>query len=73
LLTIPLGSVNIAAQIANNSVQLHMVSAEVHPKMTPDGRYPREFDLPKRLEQVLSADGKSFTSHLPSLHFLLAN
>jgi hypothetical protein len=53
--------VNLAAQIANGSVQLHMASAEVHPKMTPDGRYPREFDLPKRLEQVLSAEGKSFS------------
>jgi hypothetical protein len=60
------GSVNLAAQIANSSVQLHMASAEVHPKMTPDGRYPREFDLPKRLEQVLSADGSHSSPLSPS-------
>jgi hypothetical protein len=67
VLTISVGRVNLAAQIANSSVQLHMASAEVHPKMTPDGRYPREFDLPKRLELVLSADGKSLISLLPIL------
>jgi hypothetical protein len=49
-----------------------MASAEVHPKMTPDGRYPREFDLPKRLEQVLSADSNSLSPPL-LFHLILTN
>ena len=54
--------VNLSAQIANSTVQPGMLSAEVHPKMTPEGRYPREFDVPRRLEQLIAADGKSLAS-----------
>ncbi|EPE26182.1 hypothetical protein GLAREA_02094 [Glarea lozoyensis ATCC 20868] len=52
--------INLIAQIANNAVTPRMQYAEVHPKLsTIDGRYPREFDTPHRIESFLAADNQT--------------
>ncbi|KAG9237488.1 hypothetical protein BJ875DRAFT_481237 [Amylocarpus encephaloides] len=49
--------VNVAVQIANNSVTPRMLYAEIHPKLSPnDGRFPRDFELPRRMDEILSME-----------------
>jgi hypothetical protein len=49
--------INVIAQIANATVTTRMLYAEVHPKLSLiDGRYPRDFDVPRRVEELLNMD-----------------
>jgi hypothetical protein len=71
---------NLIVQIANSHVTTRMMHAEVHPKISDSGadagRYPREFDRPRRLEEFLVMDctstlNLSLTSAAPLPRFLL--
>ncbi|KAF4621912.1 hypothetical protein G7Y89_g14431 [Cudoniella acicularis] len=49
--------INLTAQLANSSITPRMLYAEIHPKMTSDGRYPRDFDVPRRVEEFFALEG----------------
>jgi hypothetical protein len=61
---------NLVVQIANNSINPRMMHAEIHPKISDSGsdagRYPRDFERPRRLEDFFIMDCM-ISSLLPSL------
>jgi hypothetical protein len=60
-------SVNMIAQLANNQVSVRQSYAEIHPKMMSNGCYPREFERPCRVEEMLNADSQYTLSFLSLL------
>ncbi|KAE9381897.1 hypothetical protein N431DRAFT_393580 [Stipitochalara longipes BDJ] len=54
---------NLVVQIANNSVNSRMMHAEIHPKISDSGsdagRYPRDFERPRRLEDFFIMDSST--------------
>ena len=62
--------VNLMVQIANNSISLRNTYAEVHPKMTSDGRYPRGFERPVKVDEVLSFESMALLLLLLFLSFM---
>lgn len=51
--------INLTVQIANNGVTPRMQYAEIHPKLSViDGRYPREFDVPRRVDELLAMESR---------------
>lgn len=59
---------NLIVQIANNSVTPRMYNAEVQPKIADSGsdagRYPRDFERPRRLEEFYHMDCVYSSLHL---------
>jgi hypothetical protein len=47
----------LLATLANNQVDTQMLNAEVHPKVTEEGEWPRDFQLPLTVEEILCFDG----------------
>jgi len=52
--------VNLIVQLTNSTVNPHMSYAEIHPKVADNGadigRYPRDFERPRRLEEFYVMD-----------------
>ncbi|CAG8956761.1 hypothetical protein HYFRA_00011150 [Hymenoscyphus fraxineus] len=66
--------INLTVQIANSGVTPRMPYAEIHPKLSvEDGRYPRDFDYPRRIEEFLVMESQTLdriltTYSLPLTH-----
>jgi hypothetical protein len=62
------------AQMANSIVTPQMHHAEIQPKLsTANGQFPRDFELPKRVEEFLVMDSKQVSNifHFPiSIHIV---
>lgn len=61
---------NLVVQIANSHVTPRMMHAEIHPKISDSGadagRYPREFERPRRLEEFFVMDSSTLDHILQS-------
>lgn len=45
-------------QLTNSLVSIRTsLHAQIHPMVQEDGRYPRDFDRPRRVEEFLNMDG----------------
>lgn len=65
-------SINAIAQIANATVATRMLYAEVHPKLSViDGRYPPDFDIPRRVSELLGMDRRFIL--FPYIHYLFSS
>ena len=67
------GRINVTAQIANSTVTPRMQYAEIHPKLTSDGRFPRDFVAPKRVEDFLTMDSTAPFPSPPCIFFPYPN
>ncbi|GAB7361935.1 hypothetical protein MBLNU230_g1973t1 [Neophaeotheca triangularis] len=46
---------NLQVALANSSLRVPSPTAQLHPMMTPSGRYPPQFRLPMRFQDLLEA------------------